>query len=230
MSFRSIRSMALLAAAILLVGLPTAARADDVDDDTRLETNKSGVFSFIPVLPIRGNATLTRSAEEVEYRLNVGEGIPPGAPVTIWMVAWNNPERCARLSPDGPTPFCNEDDFPAEFDPDPLKHVNVAIIGPVGGAIANANGAAHFKGELDVNDVSRLINSHPQVGLPFTGGLLDAFKAEIHLIVHTHPTGLTGAALQNALTSFDGGCEADVAAGCPDVSFATFLKGAMPAP
>ncbi|MFQ5720613.1 MAG: hypothetical protein ACE5IK_13825 [Acidobacteriota bacterium] len=213
MSFKSIRPVAVIAAAArMLGGLITApARAT-------AEINSAPVLEFATGARLDGSAMLVRSEAGVTFTLHVGEGIAAHAPVTVWMVVWNNPENCDRLG--GALPFCNDTDFNQEFDGNPATNVNVAVLGPIAGHVVGPNGKANFAGHLNVGDASGSING--LFGLPFTGGLIDPFGAEVHLIVHVHPTDLGDGTVANAIHSFDGGCPGGV--GCEDVSFAFFPK------
>lgn len=182
------------------------------------EINSSDVFDFTTGAQLPGSALLVRSNAGVTFTLQQGAGIAANAPVTIWMVIWNNPENCAREG--GTTPFCSDTDFVQDFDGDPATNVNVAIIGPVAGHVVGPNGNGNFAGHLNIGDASGSING--LFGLPFTGGLIDPFSAEIHLIVHVHPNDLGDGTVANAIHSFDGGCPDGV--GCDDVAFSFFPK------
>jgi hypothetical protein len=161
---------------------------------------------------------LVRSEAGVTFTLQQGSGIPANAPVTIWMVVWNNPENCDREG--GTTPFCSNTDLVKEFDGDPATNVNMVLLGPVAGHVMGSNGKGNFAGHLDIDDASGSVNG--RFGLPFEGGLVDPFSAEIHLIVHVHPNDLGDDTVAYAIHSLDGGCR-DLSA-CEDIAFAFFIK------
>ena len=114
-------------------------------------------------------------------------GLVPGYVYTAWLGVFNNPKRCA-------TSPCT----PADF-------ANPAVQGSViygSGQIAGDDGSVDFTVFRAVGDTTGVV---PGIG---TGmGVLNAKRAEIHLVVRTHgPADADPAVLQEQLTTFNGGC------------------------
>jgi hypothetical protein len=139
-------------------------------------------FDHTVVIPAAGSL-LARSREGVFMELHTS-GLAAGSVVTAWWVVFNNPEECA-------TSPCSVADLPNPAVQSSL--VNAA------GRVVGADGAASYGDFLAVGDTTGA----------FTGpGLLDPFKAEIHLVTRTHGPALTAdpAALAQQLSTFNGGC------------------------
>ena len=121
-------------------------------------------------------STLIRHDDGIRARLNTRDLVPHNV-ITMWGVVFNNPEHCTN----GAGACDLSDLFSSE--------VNTTLTWMDGG-IANANGRLRLHGALHEGDTS----NYPQdfddaFGLAFPGkddGLVDAKKAEIHLIVRDH--------------------------------------------
>lgn len=133
-----------------------------------------------------GTSTLTRVKNGVSFRLETSE-LTPNDVVTMWMVVFNNPEFCD----DG----CDIPDF---FNP--LVQADALY---ADGRVIGATGRANYAGHRNVGDVGGSIFP-AWLGLP-AYGILDADKAEIHFVVHTHGPKIPGL-VGEMLNSFNAGC------------------------
>jgi hypothetical protein len=139
-------------------------------------------FSGQTVIP-GGASMLVRNGKDVYMSLHAAE-LTPGTVVTAWWVFFNNPKKCAT------TPCSVADLSNAEVQP---SLVNAT------GRIVGADGTADFGAFKSVGDTTGA----------FTGsGLLNASKAEIHLVVRSHGPAILDDAqtLSQQLSIFNGGC------------------------
>lgn len=109
---------------------------------------------------------------------------------TIWWVVWNNPENCTVPG------ACSDVDFAN------AEAVGVDVMYAAGN-IGCHRGVGEFRGQLRVGDTSGSINQTLNLGAP--RGLLDAKKAEVHLVVRSHGPRIPGL-LKSQTGSYDGGC------------------------
>ena len=143
-------------------------------------------FSTHTVIPATGTM-LIRNRDDVFASMNT-TGLTPGTAVTLWWVFFNNPHNCA-------TRPCT-----------PADLANPAVQGSIasaGGKIVGADGTASFGAYRTTNDKTGVF---PGMG---TGeGLLDALRAEIHLVVRNHGPALINdpVMLNQQLSLFNGGC------------------------
>lgn len=189
---------------VLLAGtalFPSPARAEG----SRAVSQDANIFTFADLLvfpngtPV-GSATLFRNNKGIAVSLSTS-GLEVGTPVTIWFVVWNNPDGCARTV----TPFCNDTEFgPGQVD----------FVGAAGNVVVNPDGTFSIGGGLKEGDISESLLGR---------GLDDAKKAEIHIIVRTHPNTalLTKDEVVAAINSVAGAC--GVAPGCEDIQAAVFF-------
>ena len=71
------------------------------------------------------------------------------------------------------------------------------------GHVTGGSGNSTFAGRLNVGDTSRSgLVEFGEDPVP----LMDAYKAEVLLAIHSHGPALTGKALKDQLSSFTGGC------------------------
>lgn len=129
-----------------------------------------------------------------------------GDATTNWFVVFNNPGNCS----DGE---CGEDDIIASAffgDPNDVKVDVIFATGHVAGSQWTAG--AH----LNEGDVSGSIFPQP------SWGLIDAMKAEIHIIVRSHgaAANLLPGEVAEAISSVAGGCATNA---CGDAQFAVFV-------
>ena len=139
-------------------------------------------FSDRSVPPAAGSM-LARTRGGVFMTLNTS-GLEAGTAATAWWVIFNNPRACA-------TRPCSVADLPNPAVQSSL--INAA------GRLIGADGAASYGDFIAVGDTTG----------GWTGpGLLDAFKAEIHLVTRTHGPAILfdPIVLGQQLSMFNGGC------------------------
>jgi len=130
------------------------------------------------------SATLVRSENGVTGVVETTE-LKPGGAYTLWFAVFNHPEKCSP-------PSCGVDDavpFPG------IPAVAVSLV-YASGHVVGQNGKSTFAGHLKVGDTT---------GAFFGPGLLDPFKADIHLVIRNHGQPVPGA-LDEQISSFNGGC------------------------
>lgn len=164
-------------------------------------------------------AKLSRLEEGV-YSVVATKDLEPGHAVTMWWVVFNRPDLCS----DGE---CGEDDVfnldqNGEFvlNADGSPPMNMEMIEKVGisairadGRVVAPDGSATYKAFLPVGDTS---------DAAFGEGMIDASKAEIHLVLRDHMAP-SADKLSEALNSINGACDAEWPnAPCDDVQFAVF--------
>lgn len=149
------------------------------------------------------------------------EPTPPAEQaMTVWWAIFNNPEHC------GSTP-CQEADL---FEPAVEGTVTFAT-----GGITDADGNARYVASIYETDPVSFADVDPNTAmlrlfdLPAGPGLLDAERAEIHLVVRSHGPAASDdtAALTEQITTFvDARCEdAGGPNPCVDVQIAVFTSG-----
>lgn len=181
-----------------------------------------------------GDATLTRTGSGVSMTIKSAvEGVlmafgepqdaefSRGDATTVWWAVFNNPQNCVDPLPEFGAQ-CGEGDVNAAVlfgDPNEVKVDVLFATGHVAGAKWRA-GAALSEGDTSGSTL-------PLFGLDPIG-LMDAGKAEIHLIVRSHgpATNLVPGELAGAIGTIDGGCETNT---CGDPQFAVF-ESPMPMP
>jgi hypothetical protein len=135
-----------------------------------------------------GSSTLTRAPNGVSFTYHTAP-LPAGQVVTVWIVVFNNPEYCATRPCSAPADVMNPD-VQADF-----------LYG--GGHVIGGSGRGNFGGHLRVGDASG--SGLAEIGGPATG-LLDPYKPDIQLALHSHGPAQSGQVLKAQLTSFLGGC------------------------
>lgn len=159
-----------------------------VDQTTALSkagASTSAVYTFAGMEEV-GTSQLLRTDDGVSFKLQTTE-LVPGTVVTLWMVIFNNPEDC--------TAPCDMDDL---ANPHAMADVVYAS-----GRVIGGSGKANYAGHRSEGDNSGSI--FPDwLGLP-SPGLIDARKAEIHFIVHSHGPKIPGLTSE-MLHSFNAGC------------------------
>jgi hypothetical protein len=155
---------AIVAVAITLIG-SAASQSPEL-----AVVQSSSVHAFADMGVVEGStSSLTRFESAVAMELRTS-GLEASAPYTVWWVVFNSPEGCSEA--------CGEDDI---FNADGSLNLNpdatISILWADGG-LTDGDGAAAFSGVLPVGDAPGQI----VVG----DGLLDAARAEVHLVVRAH--------------------------------------------
>lgn len=152
--------------------------------DQSAVTSHSNVYTFADMTQV-GHSALTRNDGGVSFTVRTS-GLEPNTANTLWIVVFNKPENCS-----GP---CGEDDL---FTPSVMTDVMYSA-----GRVVMHSGKANYAGTRRVGDNKGSI--FPVFGVP-SPGLMDARKAEIHLIVRTHGEIITGL-INEMISTFAAGC------------------------
>ena len=137
---------------------------------------------------VAGTSTLHRNKSGITVNFKA-TGLIADHAYTVWWVIWNNPEECAIPG------ACSDGDF---GNPD----VQVELMYATGHVVGN-NGKGNFGAHLNENDASETIN--PLFGIPSYGGLADAQKAEVHIVLRSHGPKIPGI-VNEQIGSYLGGC------------------------
>jgi hypothetical protein len=184
MNARTVRTLAV--AGFLAAAAPTAmgqAPAAKAGSKSRVSAKQMRVFGGEQTLVPATGSVLVRSKEGAYMSVHAA-GLTPGTAVTAWWVFFNSPEGCLT-SPCTPADLNNPDAQPS------LVSAAGRIVGP--------DGTADFGAYRAVGDTTGA----------FSGpGLLNPFKAEIHLVVRSHGPAVLDdpQVLQEQLSMFNGGC------------------------
>jgi hypothetical protein len=146
-----------------------------------------------------GTATLIRSASGITAVFD-SQGLPAGQAVTLWMIIFNNPEHCDSV------PCANVAVAPNEFPPDLFNPGVAGDFHFASGHVTSPAGRLTLGGHLRVGELRA--SGRLEVGIDGGIPLMDPFKAEVLLAVHSHGPALRGTALKQQLNSFLGGCQA----------------------
>lgn len=154
--------------------------------------NNSTVDVFSPILnKVMGAATLHRSNKgiTVNYRTT---GLTKNYCYTLWLVAWNNPQKC--IVPGD----CSGSDF------ERADQVQVEVM-YAGGHVVRGNGPINFSAHLKVDDNSG--SSNALFGLPSAGGLQSGkvMTAQIFAVIRSHGPAVPGK-INEQIGSYSGGC------------------------
>jgi hypothetical protein len=177
----------LLAAGLAAAVVSPLAQAEPVTRDV------SPVFLFgTPQLVPGAWSALVRTDEGVAMTLHTN-GLAPGSAATVWWVVFNNPELCTHGQFGA---RCGLGDLPP-FGGDPS--VQASLLNATGSVIGGA-GIGNFGGYLSEGNLT---------GVVFGPGLLDARRADVHLVVRTHGDAIPGL-IPEQLNTFNGGCPPNV--------------------
>src|SRR5918993_1101622 len=180
----------------LATQMPTAAQSKGQKGSppghtgTRVSVSPVHVFHPLQEGPLVNGAgsQLVRSKDGVFMTFH-SQGLAPGTVATAWWVFFNDPKECA-------TDPCRVADLLSNPASQPsLLYAAGRIVGPDGALDLGSFRAAGYPtgGE-----------SFPP--FPATNpGLLDPKRAEVHIVIRTHGPALTGDALSQQLTTFNGG-------------------------
>ncbi len=133
-----------------------------------------------------GRSTLIRTAGGVRARFSTSQ-LTPGTATTFWMVVFNHPEFCS----DG---VCGSNDLFTPGVETDLLFTDGKFVGP--------SGRNTYSGQRLVGDASGSVM--PIFGFP-APGILNAAKAEIHLVVRNHGP-IVPEIAKDMISSFGGGC------------------------
>jgi hypothetical protein len=139
-------------------------------------------------------STLLRSSQGVTANMHTS-GLIPGHAYTVWWVVFNNPGSC---NDDG----CGADDA-GEALATGDNPANIGVI-RAGGGVVGASGKFDFGASLMEGSTAGCQSSAPFVLL--CNALVDASKAEIHLVLHDHGPVIPGQ-VNEQIGSFEGGCK-----------------------
>jgi hypothetical protein len=167
-----------------------------------------------------GSPPLVRTKEGISASLQTSD-LEPGNAYTMWWMIVNNPEKCEHPVP-GVT-SCGEGDVFAQ----PLGETPVKVsVQYADGNIVDETGTANFGAYLKEGEISEIPGQHV-----FGPELINAKKAEVHLVVRDH--GPVIPEMEDAqLTTFGGACTAETdptGVGpigpneCADVQFAAHM-------
>jgi len=206
---RTTTVLAVLSLLVLGVMAPAAAGPAAERSSSPIETCNAG-----PPLPCAstdgvavGTSTITRTMGGVSIT-NHTTGLTPGDAVTNWFVVFNNPENCIVPGE------CSDDDilaFIGSLAGDPQNPVGIDVLFATG-HVVNGNRTS-FAAHLAVGDTSGSLFG------PFSVGLQDPFKAEVHSIVRSHGPAISGL-VHAQISSVDGGCDPVTDEPCEDVQAA----------
>lgn len=174
---------------LLFIALALATIGTTSADQPKRESEKNIYWWWDTTEPV-GEAKLIRTNSGLKAVFDTSE-LPPGQAVTLWFIVFNNPEYCA-------------------YDPcrPPFDLFTPGVEGDfhfASGRVVGKDGEAKFKGKLKVGDTSG--SGRVELGIDDGVGLIDPYKAEVLLAVHSHGPALTGQALKKQLSTFTGGCE-----------------------
>jgi hypothetical protein len=183
-SATSHRTGAVALAAVLVAAV--VAGPTQADPATR-DVSPVIVFGTPDLVPGAWSA-LVRTDEGVAMTLHTS-GLGPGSATTVWWVVFNNPEFCTH----GQFGLrCGEGDLPP-FGGDPA--VQASVLWATGNVIGGAG----------IGDFGAYLGEGDTTGARFGPGLIDARRADVHLIVRTHGAAIPGL-LAEQISTFDGGC------------------------
>jgi hypothetical protein len=137
-----------------------------------------------------GQSTLVRTTSGITAIFQTSE-LPPGQAVTLWFIFFNNPE------------LCEEDPCAVPFD---IFTEGVdADFHFASGQVTGGSGRATFAAHLQPGDISG--SGRVEVDIDDGFPLMDPYKAEVVLALHSHGPAQRGRALRHQISSFSGGCD-----------------------
>ena len=188
--FRCLICCALLAAFILAplaqarIGQAEEIRPASEDATSKPKISIQPLLRFSDGSALPGGGSLLARTRDGVYMSFHSSGLTPGTVATTWWAFFNQPKRCAT-SPCGVADLNN---------PDAQPSLLIAT-----GRVVGADGTADFGAFRAVGDAT---------GAVFGPGLVNAMKAEIHLVIRTHGPAILDdpLTLQAQLNAFNGGC------------------------
>jgi hypothetical protein len=186
----------LLAAAVSVLAVgATAAQAGAPPTVVTAPVVTLPGFSVVP----GASSTTVRTDDGVNFSLTTS-GLPPGHAITLWLVIFNNPDKCA---------------VPFECQPfvDFTEAAGASVIWGAGRVIAG-DGTANYAGHISVGNLNR--PSGPDNLQNVLGnGLTNARGAHFLFVVHDHGVAQPGIVDQQ-IHSFGIGCPDDNGDLCTD--------------
>lgn len=182
----------------LLVGAYAIAGGSVQADNPDKDVTSSGTYRMTDASAVDGgSSTLVRTKDGIAATLQTSD-LQEGNAYTMWWVVFNNPEKCEHPVP-GIT-SCGEGDVFGE----PFGETSVQVsVQYASGNIVGETGAINFGAYLNEGELP----TEPGQ-LVFGPGLIDAKKAEVHLVVRDHGPRIPG--MEEAqLTTFGGACTAE---------------------
>jgi len=188
-AIRTHRTVCLVALAAAMALLPQVTAKGHVSSlGQSIPTTSPAHWLWDPA-GVVGSSRLVRTDAGLSYTYQTSS-LSPGHVVTVWVVVFNNPEHCATR------PCTMQADVP---NPDVQADFHYA-----GGHVIGGSGRGNFGGHLAVGDTSG--SGLAELGAPAVP-LLDPYKAEVMLALHSHGPAVPGQVLKAQLTSFLGGCQ-----------------------
>lgn len=163
-------------------GAPAEESTQDVFRVAEVLAHVSG--GAPPPEPV-GSSKLVRTDNGLSAQLRT-TGLTPGHVVTLWLVAFNDPDRCQAGLPG----------FSSCGHPDALAGRGGVSPNHAAGAIVGEDGTVGFGAHLRVGDDSRALAGP---------GLVAPHRAEVILVVKTHGPKIPGL-VSEQLHTFAGGC------------------------
>jgi hypothetical protein len=165
-----------------------------------------------------GFAHLVRYDNGVTMAISTND-LVEGDVYTVWWVIFNEPENCSDgvcdvddvlVVEDGVVPRDEDGNRPMNMEG--IAAANVSIQHAAGGFAQD--GTLHTSATLGLGEVP---------GIVIGPGLLDPYRAEIHLVLRTHgPAADDIDVFADQISTFGGGCEPMDALPCDDHQFAIF--------
>ena len=167
------------------------ARAENTDKDF----TTSSTYMMTDASSVNGDSsTLARTKDRISATFQTSD-LQEGNAYTMWWVIFNNPEECEHPVP-GITSCGEGDVFGEPFGKTPVQ-VSVQY---AAGNIVSQTGTINLGADLNVGELPTKPGQ-----LVFGPGLIDAKKAEVHLVVRDHGPAIPGM-VEAQLTTFGGGC------------------------
>ena len=188
------------AATVILAGVCILLTSGSALGQVVVRSSSVNVFPDGAVIP-NASATLVRTSSGVTATFHTSQ-LDPGAVYTVWLVIFNEPDGCV-----GPCDLADVVPFPGNI-------AAVVSLVNIGGHVIGQIGRANFGGRLNVGDTSTAL---------FGPGLLDPFKADIHVALRTHGQPIPGM-IDDQTTNFNGGCPPNT---CANHQISTFPATAV---
>lgn len=212
---------------VALVALAPSACADELPTETNpldaSRMNASAPASMVQSATVHwlsdlsdvegATAQFTRTNSGAAYSFRT-TGLEKGHVVTMWWVIFNNPDECENPNPTLEA-ACG---IPDLFNGD----VEASVMGGDGN-IVGGSGRSTLAGHLREGQLKTF---HP--AFRGTPGLVDAMRAEVHLVLRSHGPAIPGM-IEEMRTTFEAACTPESSAGfgsgpneCADLQAAAF--------